>query len=150
MQEEIKKIIKEIFKCKHKNAILNSEEGYCPDCGKYVKKSYYIVRCNCCGIKRIAKKSFDEIIPQEKFCTNCGTQEYTVEKCTKLNIVDVNYAIEVKEAIDETLKEDDIEIWIEGADKKDNYSGLNNSADTQTHEPAKIPILQNRYITVDG
>lgn len=140
MQEEIKKIIKELFKCRHKNAVLNTDEGYCPDCGKYLKKSYYIVRCACCDIKRTAKKNFDEIVPVDKFCTNCGAKDFIIEKCDKLNIVDVNYAIEVKEAVDEIPFENNIEIWVESEniEKEEN----------KIEYPKKIPILQNRYISV--
>ncbi|MDO5437556.1 MAG: hypothetical protein Q4F80_05105 [bacterium] len=108
-----KKFIKEIFKCRHKNAILYSNEGYCPDCGKYLKKTYYIVRCACCDIKRHAKKNFDVIAPVEKFCTNCGCHDYIIEKYEKLNLVDINYAIEVKEAIENEGAINEIEIWID-------------------------------------
>lgn len=109
----IRKLVKNLFKCRHKNAILYSSEGYCPDCGQYLKKSYYVVRCTCCGIKRTAKKNFDEIIPTEKFCTNCGEKEYVTEKYNTLNLVDINYAIEVKEAVEYGVQSEKIEIWID-------------------------------------
>lgn len=114
MQNEIKKLIRKLFSCKHRNALLNSDEGYCPDCGKYIKKSYYIIRCSCCDIKRKAKNCFNEITPTEKFCTNCGHNEYFIEKCENLNLVDINYAIEIKEVIDETSDYKNVKIWIDG------------------------------------
>ena len=30
-------------KCTHKNALLTSETGYCPDCGQYLEKNYYLI-----------------------------------------------------------------------------------------------------------
>lgn len=117
-----KKFLKEIFKCRHKTAILTSDEGYCPECGKYLKKVYYIVRCDCCGIKRTAKRKFNEISPVGKYCTNCGESSYKIEKCDKLNIVDVNYAIEVKEEVENNSAVNELEIWIE-----DGNCGQNNN-----------------------
>ena len=84
-------------KCSHKNALLNSDCGYCPDCGQYLVKNYYIVRCSCCDIKREAKLSWGEIVPMEKFCSNCGSSEYYIEKLDSLNLIDANYAIYIKE-----------------------------------------------------
>ncbi len=109
-----KKFLNQIFKCRHRNAILNNDEGYCPDCGKYIKKSYYVLRCANCGIKRHAKKKFDIIIPSEKFCTSCGSSDCEIEKYEKLNFVDINYAIEIKEVIENAdYPINEIEIWID-------------------------------------
>ncbi|MCD8025292.1 MAG: hypothetical protein LUE64_07140 [Candidatus Gastranaerophilales bacterium] len=109
----IKKFFRNILKCSHKNALLHGNEGYCPDCGEYIRKSYYIVRCNCCGIKREAKRRFDEIMPKEKFCTNCGNADYTVEKHEKLSFTDINYALEVKEQAYKYGETEKMEIWID-------------------------------------
>ena len=91
-------------KCRHTHALLNSNEGYCPDCGVYLKKYYYVLRCKCCAHKRqSARAAFhntDEIIPISKFCPVCGGEEYYIEKYEKLNLTDINYAIEVKEEFD--------------------------------------------------
>lgn len=118
MKLRLKDIIKELFKCKHSNALLYSNEGYCPNCGKYLKKSYYIIRCSHCEIKRSAKKEFGKILPEEKFCINCGESDYYIEKYDKLNFVDINYAIEVKEETDFEQKSFDFEIWVDNNDKK--------------------------------
>ncbi len=122
MKIQLKEIIKNLFKCRHIGALLYSNEGYCPRCGKYLKKSYYIVRCSHCQIKRTAKKEFGNIIPEDKFCTNCGESDFYIEKYEKLNFVDINYAIEVKEEIIQEQKNFDFEIWVENKDfeKKDN------------------------------
>ena len=118
MKLKLKDIVKKLFRCRHNGALLYSNEGYCPVCGKYLKKSYYILRCSHCEIKRSAKKEFGKIIPEDEFCTNCGEKEYYIEKYDKLNFVDINYAIEVKEEIDFKNKEFDFEIWVDT--KEDN------------------------------
>ena len=65
-------------KCRHTNALLNSNEGYCPDCGVYLKKYYYVLRCKCCAHKREATRAafcnVKEIIPVAR---------YFIEKLTK-------------------------------------------------------------------
>ena len=118
--------IKNIFSCKHKNALLNANEGYCPDCGKYLKKNYYVVRCAHCDIKRVAKKKFNEIMPAEKFCTSCGSQDFIIEKYEKLNFVDVNYAIEVKEVIENEGAINRLEIWVDEDIKNQKQEKSNN------------------------
>lgn len=134
----LKRLVKEIFKCRHKNALLSGgNEGYCPDCGKYVKKAYYIIRCDCCGIKRSAKKSFDEIAPTEKFCTNCGSKEYIVEKYERLNLVDINYAIETKETVEEKGPINELEIWVDEVRPEK----------TRNEKSAPVMIGQMKYLT---
>lgn len=101
-------------KCTHKNALLNSSEGYCPDCGQYLIKNYYLVRCSCCDIKRQAKISWGEIIPTEKFCSNCGNQDYYIEKIDSVNFIDAQYAIYLKEIADEIKNlHPEAQIWVE-------------------------------------
>ena len=90
------KLIKNKLKCSHKNALLNSNSGYCPDCGQYLVKKYYIVRCARCDIKRMARLVWDEIVPVNKFCSNCGSSEYYIEQIDKVNFIDAKYAIYIK------------------------------------------------------
>lgn len=105
-------------KCSHKNALINSKEGYCPDCGQYLVKNYYLVRCSCCDIKREAKILFDEIVPTGKFCTNCGSKEYYIEKIDNINFIDAQYAIYLKEEISNIkLLHAQTQIWSENAQK---------------------------------
>lgn len=88
-------------KCRHSKALLNSNEGYCPDCGVYLKKYYYVLRCSCCNHKREGARAVfgknGEIVPSTKYCPVCGGEEFYIEKYEKLNITDINYAIEAKE-----------------------------------------------------
>ena len=109
----LKRFIKNIFSCRHKNALKGTNEGFCPDCGKYLKKRYYVVRCADCDVKRIAKKRFDEITPVDKFCTCCGSSDFVIEQYENLNFVDINYAIEVKEVIEDNSAINELEIWVD-------------------------------------
>ncbi len=115
-------IIQSGKKCRHTHALLNSNEGYCPDCGAYLKKYYYVLRCKCCAHKREATRAafgeVKEIIPISKFCPICGGEEFYIEKYEKLNFVDINYAIEVKEVFDISSIPVDFEtstttVWVE-------------------------------------
>ena len=87
-------------KCAHTHALINTNEGYCPDCGVFLKKYFYIVRCSCCDVKREAKVYFGDILPKEKFCTNCGSKDFYVEKLNVISFIDIPYAIHTKEIVD--------------------------------------------------
>ena len=85
--------------CAHTHALINTNEGYCPDCGAYLKKYFYIVRCLRCDVKREAKIYFGDVLPKEKYCTNCGSKEYYVEKLDTISFIDIPYAIHTKETV---------------------------------------------------
>ena len=114
MENILIKFIKSKNKCAHKNALLNSENGYCPDCGQYLIKNYYLVRCSKCDIKREAKLAWGEIVPAQKYCTNCGEQDYYIEKLDKVSFIDAKYAIYLKEIASQmhTLHPES-QIWVE-------------------------------------
>lgn len=106
-------------KCTHKNALLNSLEGYCPDCGQYLVKNYYIVRCLRCDIKRSAKLSWGEIVPEEKYCSNCGSQEYYIEKLDSVTFIDAKYAVYLKEiAADIKKLHPEAQVWVEDGENE--------------------------------
>ncbi len=101
-------------KCSHRNALLNSEEGYCPDCGKYLKKYYYIIRCKHCDIKRKGEVLYQGIYPVDSFCENCGGDDFYVEKLEKINFFDIKYAIISKEVVEEENSLQEVfQIWTE-------------------------------------
>ena len=107
-------LLKNKNKCNHKNALIYSDSGYCPDCGQYLVKNYYIVRCAVCDIKREAKLSWGEIVPKSNFCANCGSKEFYIEKIDKINFIDAQYAIYLKEIASETQAlHPEAQIWIE-------------------------------------
>lgn len=100
--------------CAHTHALIYSNEGYCPECGAYVKKYFYIVRCSCCEVKREAKMCFGDVMPKEKFCTNCGSRDFYVEKLDNITFIDVPYAIHTKEVVPiEELDYARSQVWVD-------------------------------------
>lgn len=101
-------------KCTHKNALLTTSEGYCPDCGQYLKKNYYLIRCTRCDIKRTAKLCWGEVVPEDKYCSNCGETDYYIEKLDSVNFIDAKYAVYLKEIEDEFKNRyPESQIWVE-------------------------------------
>ncbi len=101
-------------KCTHDKMGLYSGGGYCPDCGEYVENQWYLVRCSCCGVKRVAITRGNTVLPQDSFCTNCGEQDYYVEKLNHVNFIDINYAT-VVQIIHNSVKSNQIQSWVEPA-----------------------------------
>ena len=87
-------------KCTHDRITPDIEQGYCPDCGKLVRNEWYITRCSCCGVKMKAMVKNGEIVPQNHYCTNCGSHEFTVEKLEQINFIDINFAALLKREIE--------------------------------------------------
>ena len=83
-------------KCFHDKVLPNLDSSYCPDCGKLIKNEWYIVRCSCCGMKLVAKKQGEEVLPLNNYCTNCGGEDYKIEKLDQINFINVNYAVLIK------------------------------------------------------
>ena len=105
--------------CVHTHALVSTNEGYCPDCGAYLKKYFYIVRCSCCEVKREAKVYFGEILPKEKFCTNCGSKEFHVEKLDAISFIDIPYAVHTKEVISQgEFEYASAQVWVERQETK--------------------------------
>ena len=91
-------------KCTHDKVRPDVEQAYCPDCGKLIKNEWYITRCSCCGVKMKAMVKNGQIVPQEHYCSNCGGEDFTVEKVEKINFIDINFAALLKtEAEDEVV-----------------------------------------------
>ena len=85
--------------CKHENILPNVEAGYCPDCGEYVENHWYLTRCGCCGIKHKTIVIKDKISACSKYCKNCGSNKFIVEKLKKINFVNIHYAVVLKKII---------------------------------------------------
>ncbi len=92
-------------KCKHPNVPIEQDIYYCPDCGELVENRWYLVRCPCCGMKLVATIRNDEVVPEDNFCHNCGSKGYTVEQIDKIDCININYAILVKEIIKNEISE---------------------------------------------
>lgn len=100
-------------RCTHPNVETATTLSYCPDCGKLIRINWYVVKCSCCGKKRIGIIRGNEIIPIAKFCTNCGTSEYEIEKIDSFNYFNMNYAIAKKEEENIIEKPEITESWVD-------------------------------------
>ena len=87
-------------KCNHLKVRPDVEQAYCPDCGKLIQNEWYITRCNCCGVKMKAMFRNGQIVPQEHYCSNCGGEDFSVEKVEKINFIDINFAALVKTEVE--------------------------------------------------
>ena len=86
--------------CTHDKINPGVEQAYCPDCGKLIKNEWYITRCACCGVKMKAFVKNGQIIAQDHYCTNCGSEEYVVEKLDEINFIDINFAALFKREVE--------------------------------------------------
>ena len=100
-------------KCNHTKIRPDVEQAYCPDCGKLIQNEWYITRCACCGVKMKAMFKNGQIVPQEHFCSNCGGEDYIVEKLEKINFIDIKFAVLVKREVTEEKIYDTIKCWQE-------------------------------------
>ena len=89
-------------KCSHEHVLPDVDRAYCPDCGKLIHNQWYIARCSCCGVKLRAMSKNGRIVPQTHYCTNCGGSDFQVEKLEKINFIDINFAVLVKQVVNDT------------------------------------------------
>ena len=104
-------------RCKHDKVRPDAEQSYCPDCGKLIKNEWYITRCSCCGVKMKAMVRNGQVVPQEHFCSNCGGEDFSVEKVEKINFIDINFAALVKTEITGTPSCNITKCWQERTDE---------------------------------
>ena len=109
--------IKSLRGCRHEKVRIESNGAYCPDCGQYVVIKWYLVRCSCCGVKRVAYLDLnDNVKPVEKFCPNCGEVHTSVEEIQKINFVDINFAVHKKEVVEQHVCAAQTQFWTEPND----------------------------------
>lgn len=92
-------------KCTHSKVPIEDDIGYCPDCGELIENLWYITRCACCGVKQRATIRDGEVVPEEGFCHNCGSHAYQVEEIGKIDCININYAILVREIVKNEISE---------------------------------------------
>ena len=92
-------------KCQHNKVPLDTDIGYCPDCGELIENHWYITRCGCCGVKERATIRNGEVVPEAEFCPNCGDKAYKVEEIEKIDCININYAIVVREIVKNEINE---------------------------------------------
>lgn len=102
--------------CTHEHISPEMERGYCPECGKLIENEWYITRCACCGVKLKAMNRGGKIVPQMKFCSNCGAREFEVEKLGKINFIDINFAVLVKHEAEPQAACSTTQCWQERTD----------------------------------
>lgn len=92
-------------KCTHPNVPLEDDIAYCPDCGELIENHWYIARCACCGVKQRATIRNNEVVPDDHFCHNCGSKVYKIEEVKKIDCININYAIVVREIVQNEITE---------------------------------------------
>ena len=92
-------------KCQHNKVPLDTDIGYCPDCGELIENHWYITRCGCCGVKERATIRNGEVVPEAEFCPNCGGKAYKIEEIEKIDSININYAIVVREIVKNEINE---------------------------------------------
>ena len=100
-------------RCNHERVTPDMECGYCPDCGKYIKNEWYITRCSCCGVKLKTASRNGGIIPQYNYCTKCGGKEYKIEKLDRINFIDINFAVLIKQEVQNDIRVNTTQCWQE-------------------------------------
>ena len=109
--------IKSLRGCRHEKVRIESNGAYCPDCGQYVVIKWYLVRCSCCGVKRVAYLDLnDNVKPVDKFCPNCGRVHTYIEEIQKINFVDINFAVHKKEVVEQHVCAAQTQFWTEPND----------------------------------
>lgn len=117
----ISEFLKSFKGCQHKKVGINTKGAYCPDCGQYVIVKWYLVRCSCCGVKRVSYIDFnDNVKPVDKYCPNCGSVHTYVEELEKINFVDINFAVHKKEIIEPIFNNyATTQVWTDNEDKQE-------------------------------
>ena len=106
----------ELFKknrvCTHDRVRPDAEFSYCPDCGELIHNQWYLPRCACCGVKLKATIRNGEVVPEDHFCHNCGGKEFIIEALEKINFINIDYAVLVKNIVKPTVEEQ-IQSWVD-------------------------------------
>ena len=100
--------------CTHSRVSAETKEAYCPDCGALVQNKWFLMRCKCCNIKRSAHTRYNEIVPDTKFCKNCGSDKYYIQELDSVNFTDIRYAV-YKKIVVENKEQNTFtqQIWVE-------------------------------------
>ncbi len=110
--------------CQHDKVSPMSDGEYCPDCGRYIVNEWYITRCKCCGVRLQSVKKGDKIVPAENFCHNCGGSDFYLEKLSKIDFININYAVLIKKAMEDGSFSRTTQCWQEPEDSKNNVVKL--------------------------
>ena len=106
--------------CEHSNIQPDVDYSYCPDCGELIENQWFLVRCVCCGVKLKGIIKNGKIRPEKYFCHNCGSHDYVIERISKINFIDISYAVLLK-AIIKNKSESYTQSWVESNFRTSNY-----------------------------
>lgn len=110
-------------KCQHNKVPIGEEIAYCPDCGELIENHWYITRCQCCGLKQRATIRDGEVVPEDSFCHNCGSKRFSIEEIKKIDCININYAVVVREIVNNEIKEY-TQSWLDAMQTSDNILKL--------------------------
>ena len=119
LHQERKSMLLNFFnknQCLHKHIKPELDSGYCPDCGEYIQNHWFITRCSCCGVKQKTIIVKGKIVADVKYCKNCGSNSFVAEQLNKINLVDINYAVVIKQIIKDR-KSTWTQTWVEQRDR---------------------------------
>lgn len=85
--------------CTHSKVSPDKDYSYCPDCGEFIENKWYLTRCECCNIKRKTVIKGTKIMPESRFCPNCGAEAFFIEQVEHINFIDINFAVLKKEIV---------------------------------------------------
>lgn len=108
------------MECTH-NSVKRDGQKFCPDCGKKVTVKHVCIKCMECGHLRNPVKSDGQTIkPEKKYCSFCGSSQWTYQYYYDSTIPDKLREISVKQVIEDkenpfAYNETDnfTDIWIE-------------------------------------
>ncbi len=106
--------------CEHTKVPFDVDFAYCPDCGELIENQWFLVRCNCCGVKLKGFVKNGKILPERNFCHNCGGKEFFVERINKINFIDISYAVLVKSVVRHDFTSY-TQSWVDTDFRKNNY-----------------------------
>jgi hypothetical protein len=118
----INKMIKAILssECRHPHINQFNSGNFCPDCGQKIKVNWITIKCQQCRSLRLLKlTNHNEIIPLDRYCTNCGSEKWFSTRTEKLNISEYMYGVLLKEVVEEenASVQSKTDVWVERADK---------------------------------
>lgn len=111
-------------KCSHPNLTLDVDFAYCTDCGELVENQWFITRCSCCGMKQKAMIKNGKIIPSGKFCHNCGSNGFIIEKLIKIDFININYAVLIQKSEKTSNFKTLTQSWVESTRKNNDKPKL--------------------------
>lgn len=106
-------------RCMHDKVNPNFDMEYCPDCGELIENQWFFTRCKCCGIKHKSIIKNNKIVASEKFCHNCGSNDFILERLPKINFIDVSFAVVVKKVFCSKNKILYTQSWVDATQELD-------------------------------